>query len=203
MNYQQLIQPDLSIVGVDGECLVYVREVFGAVAKYPTASVAWQNAIQHTGTPPANNAVPIWFSWQTDGHVAVWDNGTIYSTTAQGDKTFDSIPDLIAFIQEGIEYLGWSEDINSKRVVQPQEVNVNNTPNLNGGDVSNIWPVFEGHPSSQADVDNWVTANQGNWKTLVYDLLMPLMAQAQEQIKTLESQTTSPTVLAPGTYEVQ
>lgn len=121
MEYTQLKQPNLNIVGQDGYCLVYVREVFGVPAKYNTASDAWHNAqYQHTGYPPTGIAVPIWFSWETDGHVAVWDNGTIYSTTAHGDKTFSSIQELVDFIQEGIVYLGWSEDINAVRVVQPQ-----------------------------------------------------------------------------------
>jgi hypothetical protein len=122
-SYIQLIQPNLSIAGQDGECLVYVREVFGVAAKYPTASVAWQNTqYKHANeTPPNNVSVSIWFSWETDGHVAVWNNGTIYSTTAQGDKTFPSIQALVDFIQEGIVYLGWSEDINGVRVVQEEE----------------------------------------------------------------------------------
>lgn len=115
--YQQLLEPNLGVVGYSGLCLKYVTEVFGVPPKYPSASVAWQNArFKHTGTPP-NNSVPIWFSWQVDGHVALWDNGLIYSTTAQGVKTFKSIQALMNYIGGGIAYLGWTEDINNVKVV--------------------------------------------------------------------------------------
>lgn len=123
MNYQQLIQPNLKVIGTAGDCLIYVREVFGVPAKYLTATLAWQNSqYKHSGTPPPV-AVPIWFSYnQPAGHVAVWDNGKIYSTTAQGDKTFSSIQALMNYIGEDIQYLGWSEDINNVRVVEGEDM---------------------------------------------------------------------------------
>lgn len=117
MNYEQLKQPNLSIVGIPEECLAYVTEVFGVPPKYPSATVGWANCIQHTGTPPSL-AVPIWFKYNgPDGHVAVWDNGTIYSTSSVGDKTFSSIQQLCTWMGEGMTYLGWSEDINSVKVI--------------------------------------------------------------------------------------
>lgn len=195
MNYDQLIQPNLTIVGQDGECLVYVREVFGVPAKYPTASAAWQNAIQHTGTPPSNVAVPIWFSWETDGHVAVWDNGTIYSTTAQGDKTFSSIASLTAFIGEGIEYLGWSEDINNVRVVQGASmVDKTQIPIL----LAFCWGSEPVTPADLTKLEAFTT-----WDDIVPLVLGDSRAAAwypKEQAYIAQSGT--PTVLAPGLYEV-
>lgn len=153
--YEQLIQPDLNVQGQDDECLVYVREVFGAPPKYSTATVGWQNLqYPHTGNPP-NNAVPIWFSWtgtingvtQNYGHVAVWANGKIYSTSAQGDKTFNSIQALVSYMGGDIKYLGWSEDINGVRVVQPQE----EEEMPNEGDVVNAYH-YVGETATATDI---------------------------------------------------
>lgn len=172
MTYIQLVQPNLNIVGQDGACLAYVRQVFGASVQYSTAALAWQNAeYQHSGTPPAV-AVPIWFSWQTDGHVAVWDNGTIYSTTAQGDKTFNSIDDLTGYIGEGIEYLGWSEDVDKLRVVEPQEDEVN----WNNGDTYNFLAAVFGtvvaNEAKAANYVGWYSVQNGmDFKTAFYDII--------------------------------
>lgn len=133
MDYTQLKTPNLNVIGQNDDCLLYVRSIFGAPAKYAYAYSAWQNTqFPHPDIQPPNNvAVPIWFSWtgtvggvtQNWGHVALWDNGTIYSTTAQGDKTFSSIQALVEYIKEDIEYLGWSEDINNVRVVEGEDMN--------------------------------------------------------------------------------
>jgi len=176
--YQQLVQPNLNIVGQDGLCLVYVREVFGAPAEYPTASVAWQNTqYPHAGEqPPSTLAVPIWFSWETDGHVAVWDNGTVYSTTAQGDKTFPSIQALMDYIQEGIAYLGWSEDINSERVVQPQEDEM-----PNDGDIINAYQLFYGRPATPAEQAVYTAKPWNASDGLFYGMIEPNVKNLQAQ----------------------
>ena len=130
MSYEQLVQPNLSVVGQPEECLAYVREVFGATSEYPTAAAGWENAqYKHAGEQPPANSVPIWFSYNgPDGHVAVWNNGTIYSTSKEGDKTFPSIQELIDWMNEGFVYLGWSEDVDSKRVVEPAPAPTPPTP---------------------------------------------------------------------------
>lgn len=121
--YSQIKAPNLGVVGVPGECLVYSREIFNVPAKYPTATSAWANATyKHPGQlPPTNVSTPVWFSLTStpDGHVAVSVPGKgIYSTTAQGDKIFPSIQALMNYMGSGIEYLGWSEDIDGERVVE-------------------------------------------------------------------------------------
>lgn len=120
MSYMQLKPTNLSIVGVEGFCLVYAREIFGVAAKYPTAAAGWQGAqYKHAGEqPPTDVSVPVWYSWETSGHVAVSVPGKgVYSTTVQGDKVFANVQLCGAYVRA--TYLGWSEDINGVRVVQP------------------------------------------------------------------------------------
>lgn len=120
MGYTQLKSPNLNIVGAEGLCLVYVREVFGVAAKYPTAEAGWDNAdYKHIGeTPPPDVAAPVWFNWESSGHVAVSVPGKgIYSTTAQGDKVFGNVQECAEYV--GATYLGWSEDVNGVRVCEP------------------------------------------------------------------------------------
>jgi opacity protein-like surface antigen len=197
VNYQQLIQPNLSVVGQNGECLVYVREVFRVSAKYATATAAWENAqYKHSGTPPAN-AVPIWFSWEADGHVAVWDNGTIYSTTAQGDKTFASIQALMDYIGGGIAYLGWSEDINNVRVVQGE----NMSPMTAIVDNETATRLFNGwlfrYPKDQAEANNIIGMN-----VQVAMAWLDGQPERQNLEKIITANTTAPTTLSAGTYIV-
>ena len=120
--YEQLIQPNTNITWVNEECLMDVREAFGVGAKYPSAMANWNanSAVNHAGTPPSNIAVPIFFSIPTipDGHVCLWDNGMIYTSSAQGKQIFTSIQALINWMHEGFVYLGWSEEIESTPVVK-------------------------------------------------------------------------------------
>lgn len=119
-NYTQLKNPNLNVVGESDECLVYVREVFDVAAKYPTATAGWENAqYKFPGEqPPTDVAVPVWFSWEADGHVAVSVPGKgFYSVSAQGDKVFATLQELESYI--GCTYLGWSEDIDGVRVAEP------------------------------------------------------------------------------------
>jgi len=119
--YQQLKQPNLSVVGQPEMCLAYVRAVFGATGEYATAAIGWQQAqYKHVGTPPSNISVPIWFTYDgPDGHVCLWNQGTLHSTSAKGMVTFPSIQALINWMGEDFEYLGWSEDVDGERVVEP------------------------------------------------------------------------------------
>jgi hypothetical protein len=148
MNYQQLIQPNLNVVGQDGLCLAYVTEVFGVPNYYPSATAAWQDAqFKHTDQPPTNISVPVWFNYNgPDGHVAVWANGVIHSTSAKGMQTFGGIQALINWMNEGFVYLGWSEDINKVRVVQPEGEEMPNE-----GDVVNAYAAV-GETATAEDI---------------------------------------------------
>jgi hypothetical protein len=118
--YTQLKPANLNVVGIPGECLVYVREVFGVSAKYPTATSGWENAsYKHIGEqPPTDVDVPVWFSWNVDGHVGVSVPGEgVYSALERGVEVKASVAVLATAI--GGTYLGWSEDVDGVRIVQP------------------------------------------------------------------------------------
>ncbi len=121
----QLVQPNLTIVGKPGYCLAYTEDVFATPHLYYNATEGWGKAqFKHTDQPDASIAVPIWFSFDDpDGHVCVWANNQVYSTTAQGMKTFANIQALLNYMNNGtinehMVYLGWSEDLATVRIVE-------------------------------------------------------------------------------------
>lgn len=113
-----------------GFCLRFQQKVFpGSPAiYYPTARAAWDNAVQHPGEYPNNDAVvPISYSWvgtingiyQDWGHAAVWfpGRGVLSSPgSGYGQQWFGSIDELAR--AWGLTYLGWSEDVGGFRVVE-------------------------------------------------------------------------------------
>jgi len=112
-----------------GFCLRFQQRVFpgSPVTYYPTARSAWDNAVQHPGEYPNNDAVvPISYSWvgtingvyQDWGHAAVWfpGRGVLSSPgSGYGQQWFSSIDELGR--AWGLTYLGWSEDVGGFRVV--------------------------------------------------------------------------------------
>ncbi len=126
---QQLVQPNLTIVGKPGYCLAYTEDVYGTPHLYANATEGWQQAqFKHTDQPPAGLSVPLWFSFDDpDGHVCVWANNQVYSTTAQGMKTFANVQALLNYMNNGtvnehMVYLGWSEDLATVRIVEESPV---------------------------------------------------------------------------------
>ena len=145
MNYEQVINPNTNITWVNEMCLMDVREAFGVTnVGYPTAIANWNASTEFNHpnqTPPSNIAVPIYFTYSgPDGHVCLWDNGQIYTSSAQGKQTFPSIQALINWMGEDFKYLGWSEEIENTPVVklapapapapsgQTLNLSANNTP---------------------------------------------------------------------------
>lgn len=126
MAWKQLKKPNLSVKGLAGFCLDYVTRGFEIPDLYNSAAQAWAEAQhKHVGVSPlgmlaAGNAVPVFFKYNgVYGHVAMWVFGKgIYSTSAQGDKIFANIPELVAWMGEGFVYLGWSEDLNGVRIIE-------------------------------------------------------------------------------------
>jgi uncharacterized coiled-coil protein SlyX len=117
----QLVQPNLTVTGQVGWCLAYARQVFGVPALYPTAWQAWLNTkYKHTDRNFPNVAVPVWFSYQTAGHVVVYvPNKGFYSSpykTGQAYYVGSSIADIE--LKYSCRFVGWSEDINNVRVAQ-------------------------------------------------------------------------------------
>ena len=122
--YNQLIQPNLSVVGTVGDCLAYAREMFSAPGGVEWAWQAWENAqYKHTDQNfPANCDVPMWYSYNgTEGHVTVNVSGRgIYSSPWQ-EGTTNAVLQSVADVERiyGVTYVGWSEDINGVRVCEP------------------------------------------------------------------------------------
>lgn len=124
---RQLVGVNLSVVGRAYECLSYAEYVFGAPHIEACAWDAWNAAqFKHTDNPPGDVAVPIWFSWvgtvdgvrKNWGHAAVYVPGSgVYCTPLNGTGHYraDSIDQLARTF--GVQYVGWSEDISTLRVV--------------------------------------------------------------------------------------
>lgn len=125
---QQLVQPNLSVVGKSGWCLDYARRVFGAGVVEATAWQGWENAkYKHTDGLP-NVSVPVWFDYWQDGirygHVAVYVPGQgVYSSpwqTTYGHAVLSSVQEVERIY--GVKYVGWSEDISNVRVAIGEEM---------------------------------------------------------------------------------
>ena len=126
----QLIVPDLSIIGNPDYCLSYVQSAYNVPATDPHQADAWQaweaTQFKHTDLPPTDISVPVWFSWtgtingvaQNWGHVAVSTPQGIYTNplSGSGHEVFPSVQALATAY--GVQYVGWSEDIETLRVVQ-------------------------------------------------------------------------------------
>lgn len=115
-EWQQVLNFVLSNMGTTpGLCLQNTREGFGIPAgTFPTARADMEsqvaNGTLHSGTPPSDIAVPIYYSnfdFTTDGHVAVWDHGMVYSD----GNPYPSISSVASF------YTGWGELCDGVRVV--------------------------------------------------------------------------------------
>lgn len=128
MNYKQDVQPNLSTVGTVGYCLAYARQMFTAPGGVNYAAQAWANAqFKHEDRDLPNVAVPIWFSYRGDeGHVAVYVPGQGFYSSPYLSNTshavLGSIDDFNQHYSSGgkypLVYLGWTEDINGKRVAE-------------------------------------------------------------------------------------
>ena len=128
-NYTQVKTPNPNISCTPGWCLKYVQDTFGAPAKEPNATAAWNNSkFKHEDRNfPIGCYVPIWFSVKNvpEGHVALLcPDGSVYSSSDANSYTPHHHPSLDALISyyskaNPLTYLGWSEDIETLRVVQP------------------------------------------------------------------------------------
>jgi hypothetical protein len=133
MSYQQLVTPNPNITCWPGMCLQYVRQAFGAPLVEPTATDGWNKAkYKHADRNfPDGVWVPLWFAIPgiPAGHVALRaPDGSVYSTSDNSNTPHHhpSLDELIWYYgprvqpqyQLELQYLGWSEDISTVRVVQ-------------------------------------------------------------------------------------
>ncbi|ATW59947.1 hypothetical protein SEA_WALTZ_70 [Arthrobacter phage Waltz] len=126
----QLVTPNPNIPCTPGYCLQYTREAFGIPkGVYPSATSGWANAkYRHPGElPPSGVWTPLWFSMTKEplGHVVVGaPDGSVYSTSDPSSTPHHhpSLADLMGYYAYWglpLTYLGWSEDVENVRVVQP------------------------------------------------------------------------------------
>lgn len=115
-GWTQVLQFELARMGaIPDHCLENTRLGFGIQqGHFNTARLDMESQIAngtlHYGTPPSDIAVPIYYdNERTEGHVAVWDHGIVYSDKVQ----YGSI-DAVAS-----GYKGWGELCDNVRVVSP------------------------------------------------------------------------------------
>lgn len=124
-NLVQVTTPNPDIPCTPGWCLVYVRETFGIGPKYPTATAGWQaSTTKHTDQNFPNAWVPVWFSLKDEpaGHVALRQpDGSIWSSSHPTKKRpiqHKSLEDIESYYGGRLTYLGWTEDIEGRPIVQ-------------------------------------------------------------------------------------
>ena len=103
--------------GYTGMCLKFVRLCFNAPSRYPSARSAWLNAkYRHTaGTPPL--AVPVFWNYLPNGHIAFsLGGGYIRSTDWPSRNRIGTTTITRLSSAWGKRYSGWSEDLNGYRV---------------------------------------------------------------------------------------
>jgi hypothetical protein len=121
----QVTIPNPDIPCTPGWCLVYVRETFGIGPKHPTATAGWQASnSKHADRNFPNAWVPVWFSLSDEpaGHVALRQpDGSIWSSSHPTRKRpihHDSLEDILSYYGKRMTYLGWTEDLEGRPVVQ-------------------------------------------------------------------------------------
>lgn len=133
MAYKQLVAPDLNVQDGAGWCLRFTQSVWGAPVRYNSAWDAW-NATQFkhgTGEAlPEDASCVVWFShygtygdpptYDNWGHVVTWVPGRGFLSSpgqGYGQQWFNSTTEIERYFRAG--YVGWSEDINGLRVIEP------------------------------------------------------------------------------------
>lgn len=133
MSCTQLVSPNLSTAGNVGYCLAFVEAAYTTPhGLYLYATQAWE-ATQYKHTDqnfPDGMYVPIWFSYMIngidEGHVAIhMPDGRVLSSPWQSGTTQAILPNISELEriysnngQHPLTYLGWSEDISGKHVVE-------------------------------------------------------------------------------------
>src|SRR6185312_926566 len=106
-----------------GWCLAYVQNAFGTGWAGSNAWEAWNDHvnIKHLDRDiPSGMYVPIWFSgYHGLGHVAIYKDGKVWSSPWH-HKPYADVISSIAEVERiyGVSYVGWSEDISGKQVVE-------------------------------------------------------------------------------------
>ena len=130
---RQLKNPNLKHTDLPGWCLRFVRNAFGVSSKWDYAWQSWEaSPTKHTDGLPSDVCVPVWFTWtgtidgvkRNWGDVAVWVPGSgVFGTPLKGggngSRWWPSVEERARAIGGGAQYVGWTEDVNGVRVVEP------------------------------------------------------------------------------------
>lgn len=138
MAYKQVTAPNTTVQDGAGWCLRHTQSVFASPVAFPSARKAWDGQKgRHTDIPPLGISVPIWFDhYGTYGSPAFWDNwghvatrlpdGRVLTSpfySNYGSEIYESIDRMARSMPGGATYLGWSEHMNGKQVVQYERPN--------------------------------------------------------------------------------
>lgn len=162
MIYSQLVSPDLSVQDGAGWCLRFTQSVWNAPVRYNSAWDAWEaTEYKHTDDLP-NVACIVWFShygtygtpptYANWGHVVTYVPGEGFLSSpgrGYGQQWFSTISEIERYFRA--TYVGWSEDLNGLRVLEPGTnptpkgkkkplATVYHTKDNNG----NLWAVADG-----------------------------------------------------------
>lgn len=144
MSWKQKVIPDVNVPGESGGCLAYVDDGINPPNRQPTAQTSWQLAkdmkVAHPNEePPLNVWVAVYYEilngrWAGYGHIAWFysDGHTtqIYDSEygcGNRSEPYSSGLDMYNYMGWQMRYLGWSEAVDGKRVVE------NVTENNSGG----------------------------------------------------------------------
>lgn len=176
MSYTQLVNPNLNTVGNIGWCLSFAEDVFATPHLFATATDAWNStAYPHGDAIPEDVAVPVWFSYWEDGinygHVAISVPGRgILSSPYKQNGTqqwFSSITQCEKVLN--CEYLGWSEDIATIRVVQPQGDNMGSQSTVDETAIRLTYNLGLNRDATQDEINNRLASGQ-TIETLLRDI---------------------------------
>lgn len=152
MAFQQLISPNTGVKCVPGWCLTYVQNAFGVGWAGYTATDGWGRALfKHADDKFPNVAVPVWFAMKGEpaGHVAIrMADGSYYSTSHPTNTTayhHPNLQDLLNYYGGRLTLRGWSEDLNSVRLIINNEERI-----MTPEEVDLLWQVAF---NQQADAD--------------------------------------------------
>jgi len=193
--YQQLITPNLTVVGSLGYCLRYADQVFGVNSGEATAWQAWLDTqFKHLDQNFPPNSFPLWFSGAGGaGHVAIHTPNGIYSSPYNANQTH-AVLSSIAQVEQlyGVTYVGWSEDITKLRVIKGGTMITKEDENVMSILATGSYPgadynyQFVGTSNIDGMVNFWLSESQA----------VGLISKANQPAP-------GATVLSPGLYEVK
>lgn len=174
MSYTQLTSPDTTVSDGAGWCLRFTQTVWGAPVDYDSAWEAWE-ATQYkhsTGEAlPDDAACIVWFShygtygtpptYANWGHVVTWVPGTGFLSSpgkGYGQKWFSSTTEIERYFRA--TYVGWSEDINGLRVIEP---GTNPTPKRKKKPLATVYHTKDNNGDLWAVADGSAVGTNAAW----------------------------------------